>query len=239
MLIAIVDDAEPDRELLLSYLKKYSAQHFLDYHCICFYSGDEILKVKNNFDLIFLDIYMTGLDGLATAQELRKTNADCLLIFSTNSTDHAIDGYKVRAFDYLIKPYDYVKFTQTMDLCEAVFHSNSRYITINVKKVKQKILCKDIFYIDYRNHYIQVHTKEKIIRSHMYFNEMLTMLGDQPNFLSCNRNCIINMNYVAGLSERDFLLTNNTSIAINRKQLCDVKQAYSNYIFKKLNGATL
>ena len=39
------------------------------------------------------------------ARELRKTDADCLLVFTTTSTDHALEGFQVRAFHYLVKPF--------------------------------------------------------------------------------------------------------------------------------------
>ncbi len=44
-------------------------------------------------------------NGIDTAKELRRSDTDCLLIFTTTSTDHALEGFQVRALHYLVKPY--------------------------------------------------------------------------------------------------------------------------------------
>ena len=45
------------------------------------------------------------MSGMDAAKELRKTDADCLLVFTTTSTDHALEGFQVRALHYLVKPF--------------------------------------------------------------------------------------------------------------------------------------
>ena len=82
MRIAIVDDLAAER-------------HFLR----------EQLEQKLPFSVAFLDIYMMGMTGIEAARELRKTDTDCLLIFTTTSTDHALEGFQVRAMHYLVKPF--------------------------------------------------------------------------------------------------------------------------------------
>uniref|UniRef100_UPI0040577BAB LytR/AlgR family response regulator transcription factor n=1 Tax=Agathobacter sp. TaxID=2021311 RepID=UPI0040577BAB len=54
---------------------------------------------------MFLDIYMAGISGMETATKLRTFDANCLLIFTTTSTDHALEGLRVRAMHYLVKLY--------------------------------------------------------------------------------------------------------------------------------------
>ena len=48
---------------------------------------------------------MNGANGIDIAKELRRSDTDCLLIFTTTSTDHALEGFQVRALHYLVKPY--------------------------------------------------------------------------------------------------------------------------------------
>ncbi len=49
---------------------------------------------------------MSGANGIETAKELRDFDSDALLIFTTTSTDHALEGFRVRAMHYLVKPYE-------------------------------------------------------------------------------------------------------------------------------------
>ena len=52
---------------------------------------------------------MSGLNGIDTAKQLRKIDTACRLIFVTNSDQHAVQGFRVRAFDYLLKPYAFMR----------------------------------------------------------------------------------------------------------------------------------
>lgn len=58
---------------------------------------------------------MDGLSGMDAAKELRKTDADCLLVFTTTSTDHALEGFQVRAFHYLVKPFSEAELSGLLD----------------------------------------------------------------------------------------------------------------------------
>lgn len=55
-------------------------------------------------DLLFLDVEMTGLNGMETAAKIRTFNQDLLIVFVTNYTDYVFEGYQVDALDYIIKP---------------------------------------------------------------------------------------------------------------------------------------
>ena len=70
-------------------------------------SGDKLLEycAKNSPDVILLDIMMPLLNGMDAARELRKMDTDCMLVFTTTSTDHALEGFQVRAMHYLVKPF--------------------------------------------------------------------------------------------------------------------------------------
>ena len=70
-------------------------------------SGEIFLEAarKAPFTAAFLDIYMDGMTGMEAAKKLRKTDTDCLLVFITTSTDHALEGFQVRALHYLVKPF--------------------------------------------------------------------------------------------------------------------------------------
>lgn len=72
-----------------------------------FERGESFLAAEKEqrFTVAFLDIYMHGISGMDAAKELRKTDADCLLVFTTTSTDHAPEGFQVRALHYLVKPF--------------------------------------------------------------------------------------------------------------------------------------
>ena len=105
MRIAIVDDIKAEQEFLGRCLNRYCTEQLVPCEAATFDSGSAFIKNGIfDYDLIFLDIYMPGLNGLDTAARIRETNKDVLLIFTTTSADFAVKSYRVRAFDYLVKP---------------------------------------------------------------------------------------------------------------------------------------
>ena len=66
-----------------------------------------------------------------TAKELRLFDPDCILVFLTTSTDHALDGFRVRAFHYLVKPYTDGELTALFDEIIKRFPVPDRYIEVN------------------------------------------------------------------------------------------------------------
>ena len=97
MRIAIVDDLETERAQLKTRLARQLRLCGTEAELLEFESGESFLAAEKEqrFTAAFLDIYMHGMSGMDAAKELRKTDADCLLVFTTTSTDHALEGFQV------------------------------------------------------------------------------------------------------------------------------------------------
>ena len=113
MRIAIVDDLAGDRALLRERLERQLQRRSVQADLLEFESGEAFLAAEREqrFTAAFLDVYMTGMSGVDAAKELRTFDTDCLLIFTTTSTDHALEGFQVRAMHYLVKPFDSAQIT--------------------------------------------------------------------------------------------------------------------------------
>lgn len=234
MNIAIVEDQQADRQLLLEMINRYCKSHRVLYQIYQFENGESFLQENQFFDLVILDIYMNGMDGMQTAERLRKKNPDSLLVFSTTSDQFAVKSYRVRAFDYLVKPYTYEEFREVMALCDKALKKNSHYIQVKEGRYLVKILLNEIIYTDYFNHYIQIHTKKRMIRTYISFQDFSAMLLTFPQFMFCYRNCIVNMDEVAKIDERDFVMKNGERVPIAQKKQMEIKQRFADYEFDKM-----
>ena len=107
MRIAIVDDLAAECALLKDRLEQQLHRRNVQADILEYESGETFLEAarKAPFTAAFLDIYMDGMTGMEAAKKLRKTDTDCLLVFTTTSTDHALEGFQVRALHYLVKPF--------------------------------------------------------------------------------------------------------------------------------------
>lgn len=235
MKIAIVDDSPIDLDILRSFAAKYCESTCIAASVQTFSDSYEFLKCfcPGMFDLLFLDIMMDNLNGISLAKEIRKRDSRCFIIFSTASEDYAVEGFKVRAFDYMVKPLSYERFRETCDLCIRQLPADTHYIEVKEGRTYTKILVSDILYTDYYNHYIQIHTDTSIIRSYMSFSDFEPMLKPYPQFLCCYRNCTVNMDYIDVMEDRSFILKNKIRVPIAAKLKNDVHKAYREYQFQQ------
>ena len=116
MRIAIVDDAEQERNQLREKLETQLEQDSIYTDITEFDNGAAFLTAAREeaFAAVFLDIYMQGKNGIETAKELRQFDTDCMLVIITTSEDHALEGFRVRAMHYLVKPYTEEELQQTV-----------------------------------------------------------------------------------------------------------------------------
>ena len=148
MQVAIIDDLAVCRQEIKEYLLRYIRENYqgeepeLDE----FESGTRFLDAfrPQVYDVIFIDQYMEGMSGMDTAREIRRVDEEAALIFVTTSCDHAVDSYGVRACGYLIKPFTYEAFGETMRLARLEKIMNARFIALG----DDRILLKEILWCD-------------------------------------------------------------------------------------------
>lgn len=241
MYVAIVDDSSEDCEILCGYLKKCFSQKDI---CIpleieSFKSGEDFLKSfsAHSFEIVFMDYYMSGITGLATAVNIRKTDKKVKIIFTTTSKDHAIDGYKVCASGYLVKPYSYSSLYECISLLDAERIKKQQIIKICSCGQTFRILLSDIIYCDVCGHYIQIHTKNLgLYKIRISFSNFTLLLSPYSEFLLCNRGCFVNMNHIAGVDEFVFIMDNGERIPFRQREHQKLLQAYSKFIFDKVRN---
>ena len=135
-----------------------------------FSSGIKALEALHDqhIDLIFLDIQMPDLTGIQLARTLENKpgNAKPRVIFTTAFNNYAIEGYKVDALDYLLKPYDYEEFLKAANKAKAYAEmltakqpaaDNEEYIFLKVEYQLVRVAIKDIVYIEGLKDYAKIH----------------------------------------------------------------------------------
>ena len=238
MNIAIIEDSGQELSLLERCLQSYLSSRQV-YRVIDTYtSGEAFLEnwPSKYYDLVFMNILMEGISGIEVARKIRETDSECLLIFISSSKEYALQGFEVRAFDYLLKPLSEERFQKTMDLCQNELAKHIRYIEVKESRTLVKIPLNEIIYTDYYNHYIQIHTAARLIRSYQQFDVFSPLLLCYPQFLCCYRNCIVNMDHVDSVDKHDFVMENGERVPITRGNRNSIYQQYADYQFLKING---
>ena len=113
--IAVVEDEDEFAAELTDYLDRFKKENNIQLSVKRFRDGTEVTEgYTGEYDLILMDIQMQRMDGMRAAEMIRRQDPRVIIIFITNRADYAIRGYQVDALDYVLKPVNYLSFTQKM-----------------------------------------------------------------------------------------------------------------------------
>lgn len=235
MRIAVVDDTASDRELLRKRLNTQLNRFLLPAEIIEFDSGASFLCAaeKRRFDLVFLDIYMEQDHGVDTARSLRQFNTDCLLVFTTVSADHALDGFRVRALQYFVKPYTEKDLAALFNEIIKRLPASEPYMEVNTAGGATRLKLREILYAEHYQHQIHIHTEDgRRLITRRTFREFAESIGDERFFL-CGRGLIVNLDYAADFDGTDFILKNGKRLPVSRSLRKDARLAFGDFLFRK------
>lgn len=235
MKVAIVDDLQKDIDELLECIKSCFQKNKIVIDSIdIFKSGEEFLKnfKKNKYDLIFLDICMEKMNGIAVAEKIRKIDLDTKLIFISVSNDFASESYVVNASYYLLKPF------QEKDLSQAIMkfqlHKPNKKSIITLPNHKE-IPIDTIIYSSFYGHYATIHnTLDTPLKIRCTQKELEGILLSYSNFILCTRGMIANLTHVVQLADTFFVMDNGQHIPISRRNYTKIKQIYYEYLIQKV-----
>lgn len=235
MRIAIVDDLASDREELRRRLETLLACRQLHAKIFEYGDGNSFLSdaEKENFTLVFLDIYMAEENGVETAKKLRAFDSECMLVFTTASTDHALDGFRVRAMQYLVKPYADQDLADLFDEILARLPAPDQYIALRVSGDTVRLRLSDIMYAEHFRHQIHILTPdETTVIARLTFGEFVNNLPDE-RFFACSRGTLINLEYAQDFDGSAFWLTNGKEVPVSRNLVKSARSAFGDFLFKR------
>lgn len=241
MRIAIIDDSADDGIIIANYLYQYFHEAFCPESAVIekFESGEQFIAhfAEGLYELILIDYFMHTMNGLDTARAIRQLDSFVSIIFITASRDYAIDCYKVRASDYIVKPVTYAQITETMSLINMNMLLEKQCIQVSCGREQLKIFLKDIIYCDASGHYVQIHARGcALLRSRISFEKFIKFLLPYPQFLLCYRGCLVNMDHMIRIEHLDFVTIEGEHIPIRQKDYGRLSQIYNNYIFAKVRS---
>ncbi len=228
--IAIVEDNAEERQLIKSFIERYSKEKNISCKADLYTDGDEIVEgARAGYDLIIMDIELPLLNGMDAAEQIRAMDRDVAIIFTTHNPNYAIRGYKVQALDYLLKPVTYSAFEDVMEraLRQRV-ESSKKYIRVRIRSGTVKLDTSKIRYVDVLDHYICYHTSEADIKTKGSMREAVQALEGEP-FFQCNKAFLVNLAYVDGMTGND-IIVGTERIPVSRARKKAFLQAMNEYL---------
>lgn len=217
----IADDEPMALSLIESYVLKTP---FLDLKAKCNNAIEamQVLEEDNDIELFFLDIQMPDLSGLEFSKLVPQNSR---VIFTTAFDQYAIDGYKVNALDYLLKPFDYNEFLSAATKARNYFESQQPISIARPEKKQEfffikseykqiKINFSEILYIEGLKDYVKIYLKDnpKPILTLMSLKKLEEELPPD-NFMRIHRSFIIGLDKIEAI-ERNHIVIGKEQIAI-------------------------
>jgi two-component system, LytTR family, response regulator len=175
---------------------------------------------QNETDLIFLDIHLPKLKGLAFLKTLTNPPA---VIITTAYHQYAVEGFTLNVTDYLLKPFEFdrflvavnkVKRTQTEKQIPVEAQDTKDFIFLNVQKKKVKILFSEILYVESQREYVKIVTTKKQWISKMSTHEIENLLPGHL-FKRIHRSFIVSIGKIDSYTAED-VEVNGVSIPVGR-----------------------
>ncbi|MDA3890035.1 MAG: LytTR family DNA-binding domain-containing protein [Salinivirgaceae bacterium] len=216
-----------DEPLALRQMKSYIEKTpFLSLVAVC-ESALQALEVleKESVDLLFVDINMPDLSGMDFVKTLEKGS---MVIFTTAYSEYAIEGFKVNAVDYLLKPIGYPDFLQGAQKARDLYELKSAKNTIDTKitdgylfvKSEYKIVrvnLKDITYIEGMREYVRIHLdRQKPIMTLLSMKAFESELP-KSEFMRVHRSYIVNLNKINTIERQRIVFNGDTYIPVSEQ----------------------
>lgn len=241
MKIAICDDNITELRIMNEIIREFIEIHHAD-HEICLHTfscGSDLLDAISNkadYDLLILDIVMPGLNGIDLAKEIRTMTQNCRIVFLTSSPEYAVSSYKVKAYNYLLKPVNKEELLGVLREVLFIFdcESISKSIVIKEKQTLRRISLNTIEYIESDKHTLRFHLKGgETAVCYAKMEDFKHILLADDRFMQCYQSYIVNMKEIAKIYKTDFILSDQTCIPISRSFYNYAKQRYIDFYFEK------
>ena len=223
--VAIVEDEQKYRNVLKENLKNYSNENHVEFFIDEYDDGYHLIdNYLCQYNILFLDIELKQLNGIATAEKIREMDSKVTIIFVTNLINFAVKGYEVDAQSFLIKPVTYFKFSRELQRAlKKINQQNDHHVIINTESGIKKIESFQIKYIESVKHELIISTFERDYSLWGTLKEWEEKLNNQ-DFYRCNNSYIINLEHVKGV-DGEYVIIDKTRLKISRarkKKFMDV-----------------
>lgn len=234
MKILIYEDNDNDTYSIKNLIDNYFLNKPINYEIVECTSTSFLFENIDNWDLIFLDIEINKENGIEIGKEIRKKNSDARIIIISNYSKYLIDGYKIQADRYFLKPIKQDEFN--IEFENVINRYLKEYEGIFDEKIqKKKIYFKDIVYVEFADRKTKIHllNSKEIITPYplKYWEEILK---EEHFFAKPHKSFIINLQFISGFSKSDIILVTAEVIPLSRHYKQSFNESYLNCLQRGL-----
>ena len=192
--------------------------------------GESLVRALNDyvFDIIFLDIEMKDLDGVATAREIRKRTSAPEIIFVTSYPDFVFQGYEVQALNYILKPYQKEKIISVLHTAlERLGRDSEKYYMVESRGQTLRLPLSRIKYFFSDRRSVNAVTAEE---THTFYGKLSELETELPeNFVRIHNRYLVNLKYVQSIQGNSVQMAGE-ELPVSRSCKQDLAIAFAKYM---------
>ncbi|SFR81947.1 LytR/AlgR family response regulator transcription factor [Anaeromicropila populeti] len=224
--IAVCDDNESICGEIEKILQKIEKECSSKLEIEVFYSGEELcngISNKEQFDIIFLDIELKLMSGIEVGTRIREEmqNDITQIVYISSKETYAMDLFKIRPLDFLIKPIQYQRIYDVIMTAQRLINKGNQLFEYQFKHATYKVPVKNILYFESENRKINIITTDEVYSFYGTIDSVYKMVR-QYNFLEIHKSYLVNYNYIIKFEYRQVTLSNKKVLPIsqmNRKRI--------------------
>jgi len=235
--IAICDDDIFCRELLMVLTRQYNAEKGYNLSITAYEHGNNLLedvRKTGGYDIYILDIMMPDIDGIRLGLSLRELGFDGKILYLTSSEEYALDAFKARAYNYILKPIEKNTYFQALeDAIGTLSSAEEKSLIVKTKEGNVKLDYSNILYADLDKRAVAYHLidKQTVIGTTIRttFAEAVQELSADPRFVMCGASLIVNLSHITIVENNSLLFDTGNRIYIAKragKELLAIWQDY-------------
>ena len=234
--IAICDDEEIFRKNIYEIIMKYMDENGCPCEVDEFASGKDFISLGINmakYDIVFLDINMDEIDGLETAQKIRKVSSDIFIVFVTAFVNYAVQGYSVNAIRYILKNNENMKdlIFECIDAISKVMKHTVKRKEFEFNEGIKNVPVELLLYVESKLHKLEFYIMEEELNKYLLYgklDEVEKELEDKA-FLRIHQSYLVNMKHIVGINRYEVLLNNGIRLKISKDRYKSVKEKFVSY----------
>lgn len=247
MRIAVCDD---DPQILLdisSQLVLYQEQRQSEVFFKSFRTAIDLFESMKyeEYDVLFLDILMPGVNGIEAAREIRQKNEKIKIVFLTSSPEYAVESYSVQASNYLLKPVTQECLFSVLDQIADILKKPEDALII---RTKGRVFClpyKKIEFIEVISKTLYFYlTDGSIQKVYGSLSDYEAVLLARPCFCKIHRSYLVNLIWVTEVHQKKLITASGRRVPVARSSYQQVRTAYMEFLFEDAkmsynNGGTI
>ena len=235
--IAICDD----EETYIDYLERLFKQRLsIDSEKIKLYkytSGEDLVNSFSKeipYNLLILDMKLSGIDGDETAQLFREKYPDVLLVFCSGSQLPSVKSFEANAYRFLLKDYDSDRMVKELEVIvsEMQKRADTPSILAQYRKNIEKVSIDHITYVDNTKHGSIIHTHNGSTSSNEKIGDIFQRLQEY-DFAFIHTSYFVNLKYIKRVENHLVILTDETILPIARSKEKEFREKYISYLGSK------